>query len=605
MHSKVGFMLLVAALIGILAFFGGSGVRQGSTISYSAFSNNVNAGLYQSASIEGTTVYANTKKGALHIIELPATDAQAAVSDKLMTKGVPVGVKSETAEESNVLLLIAFAAVAGVILLGWQMSRVLRDLTNGAGGPAAAAARAQKSPAKLQTDISTRLNDVAGIDEVVSEVNEIVDYLKNPTRYTQLGGKLPRGVLMSGSPGSGKTLLARAIAGEAQVPFYSVSGSEFVEMFVGVGASRVRSMFDEAKKNAPCILFIDEIDSFARARGAGMGGSNDEREATLNQILVEMDGFDSNQTVIVIAATNRPDILDPALLRRFTRQVNVSLPDIKGREAILAVHTRSCPLDMDVDLAVLARSTPGFSGAELGNLVNEAAILAAREKATRISKVHFDGARDKLIMGLERKTLISEDDKRETAYHEAGHAVVGHIVGGDPIHKITIVPRGRALGLTVTLPEEDRYSLSVEEIHNRLAMLFGGRVAEEMFNKSVSTGASDDFARASQLARSYVAEWGFSKLGPMVVSHNRYDPNAIVSQATQREVDLEIRELIDTEMTRTRKILEENRDKMHKVVELLMLKETVDREEFLAIMNDTPIVVQDETKVDTADSTSV
>jgi cell division protease FtsH len=582
MNRKVGFVLLVAMLIGILAFFGVSQVR-GTEVAYSTFNTNLNAGQYASTKLEGEVLYARTKEGKTHIVQLPQSGVPSEVSQKIQEKNVPVAVVPQSSDSNNLLVMLAAMSIAGLILVAWNMSRAISSI---GGGGARGMMMGERSPAKRQNNITTRLTDVAGIDEVIEEANEVVDFLKNSNKYAQMGAKVPRGFLLSGAPGTGKTLLARAIAGESNVAFYTVAGSDFVEKFVGVGASRVRALFEEAKKNAPAIIFIDELDSIARSRSDAGSGGNDEREATLNQILVEMQGFEENSGVIVIGATNRPDILDKALLRRFNRTIHVPLPDMKGRKAILEIHCRSIALDKDVDLETWARSTPGFSGDDLGKLVNDAVLMAVRDKAQRINKHHFEAARDKVVMGLKRKTIISDKDKRETAYHEAGHAVVGHVLGCDPIHKITIVPHGRALGLTVTMPEEDRYSLNKDKIRSDIAMLYGGRVAEELFNDSVSTGASDDFNRATALARQYVAEWGMSELGPMVVGNNPYMPNASVSEETAREVDLTIRHMLKEEMVRTRSILQDNADKMHKIVDMLMTYETIDRDQFLAIMNE-------------------
>lgn len=442
-----------------------------------------------------------------------------------------------------------------------------------------------------------RFSDVAGCEESKQEVKEIVDYLKNPLKYQNLGGRVPKGVLLSGSPGTGKTLLAKAIAGEANVPFFSISGSDFVEMFVGVGASRVRDLFEQAKRNAPSIIFIDEIDAVGRQRGAGVGGGNDEREQTLNQMLVEMDGFDTNTTVIIIAATNRPDVLDPALMRpgRFDRQVVVPLPDIMGREQILAVHMRKVPVAADVDGKIVARGTPGFSGADLANLVNEAALFAARRDKNLVTMQDFEDAKDKIIMGAERKTMVmNEAERRNTAYHESGHAVIARLLPGtDPVHKVTIIPRGRALGVTMQLPEEDRYSYTKDFLMNQIAILFGGRVAEELFMKQMTTGASNDFERATDLARKMVTRYGMTEeLGPVIYGENDTEvflgrsvtTHKNVSESTLQKIDDTIRFILETQYKLVKKLLMENSNKVDIMAKLLLEKETIDANDIDAIM---------------------
>jgi cell division protease FtsH len=460
-----------------------------------------------------------------------------------------------------------------------------------------------KSKARmLDQDTNTvTFQDVAGCDEAKEEVKEIVDYLRDPTRYQSLGGRIPRGILLCGSPGTGKTLLAKAIAGEAKVPFFSISGSDFVEMFVGVGAARVRDMFEQAKKNSPCIIFIDEIDAVGRQRGAGLGGGNDEREQTLNQLLVEMDGFETNTTVIVIAATNRPDVLDPALQRpgRFDRQVVVPLPDIRGREQILTVHMRKVPVSADVDAPIIARGTPGFSGADLANLVNEAALFAARRNKRLVDMEDFEAAKDKIMMGAERRSMVmTEEEKKNTAYHESGHAVVAKLLPkSDPVHKVTIIPRGRALGVTMQLPEEDRYAYDRQYLLDRVAILFGGRIAEELFMNQMTTGASNDFERATQMARDMVTRYGMSdKLGPMVYGENEGEvflgrsvtTHKNLSEATMQQVDSEIRRIIDEQYTLARRLLDENRDKVEAMTAALLEWETIDAEQIDDIMAGRP-----------------
>jgi cell division protease FtsH len=457
-----------------------------------------------------------------------------------------------------------------------------------------------KSKARMLDENSNTVTfaDVAGCEEAKEEVSELVDFLRDPSKFQKLGGRIPRGVLMVGSPGTGKTLLARAIAGEAKVPFYSISGSDFVEMFVGVGAARVRDMFEQAKKAAPCIIFIDEIDAVGRQRGAGLGGGNDEREQTLNQLLVEMDGFEASVGVIVIAATNRPDVLDPALLRpgRFDRQVVVPLPDIRGREQILKVHMRKVPLSTDVDASVLARGCPGFSGADLANLVNEAALFAARANKRVVDMEDFERAKDKIMMGAERRSMVMpEEERRNTAYHESGHAVVAKLLPKtDPVHKVTIIPRGRALGVTMQLPTEDRYSQDRIRLLNTITVLFGGRIAEELFMNQMTTGASNDFQRATDLARRMVTQWGMSDLlGPMVYGEEEGEiflgrsvtTHKNMSEASLQTVDAEIRRIIDEQYALARRLLEENRDKVEAMTAALLEWETIDADQINDIMD--------------------
>jgi cell division protease FtsH len=456
-----------------------------------------------------------------------------------------------------------------------------------------------KSKARMLTEDKNKVTfeDVAGVEEAKEEVAELVEFLRDPSRFQKLGGKIPRGVLMTGSPGTGKTLLAKAIAGEAKVPFFTISGSDFVEMFVGVGASRVRDMFEQAKKNAPCIIFIDEIDAVGRHRGAGLGGGHDEREQTLNQLLVEMDGFEGNEGVIVIAATNRPDVLDPALLRpgRFDRQVYVPLPDIRGREQILKVHMRQVPIDDDVDASIIARGTPGFSGADLANLVNEAALFAARAAQRTVKMEQFELAKDKIIMGVERRSVVMpEEERRNTAYHESGHAIVARMLPGtDPVHKVTIIPRGRALGVTMQLPTEDRYSHTRTYLLNNIAVLMGGRIGEELFMDQMTTGASNDFERATDMARNMVVRWGMSDLlGTRVYGENESEvflgrdvtTHKNLSDSTAEMVDKEIRRIIDEQYGIARKIIEENRDKVEAMAHALLEWETIDSQQIDDIM---------------------
>jgi cell division protease FtsH len=510
------------------------------------------------------------------------------VSD-LLKNGVAIEAKPE--EEPSFLTQIFISWFPMLLLIGvWVF--FMRQMQGGGKGGAFSFG---KSKAKMMDESTNQITfaDVAGCDEAKEEVSELVDFLRDPSKFQKLGGRVPRGVLMAGSPGTGKTLLAKAIAGEAKVPFFSISGSDFVEMFVGVGASRVRDMFDQAKKHAPCIIFIDEIDAVGRQRGAGMGGGNDEREQTLNQLLVEMDGFEGASGVIVIAATNRPDVLDPALLRpgRFDRQVYVNLPDIRGREQILLVHMRKIPAAPDVRPDILARGTPGFSGADLANLVNEAALFAARSNKRLVEMDDFERAKDKIMMGAERKGMVMpEHERQNTAYHESGHAVVAYLLDKtDPVHKVTIIPRGRALGLTMQLPTEDRYSMDRGQILQNISVLFGGRIAEEVFMDNMTTGASNDFERATDMARRMVTQWGMSPtLGTMVYSDNEAEGfggrSKSVSESTMQKVDTEIRRIIDEQYAIARKILEDNRDKVEMMTKSLLEWETIDADQIKDIM---------------------
>jgi cell division protease FtsH len=476
----------------------------------------------------------------------------------------------------------------------------MRQMQAGAGGRGAMSFGRSRAKLQGEDQIKITFADVAGCDEAKDEVSELVEFLRDPSKFTKLGGKIPRGVLMVGSPGTGKTLLAKAIAGEAKVPFFSISGSDFVEMFVGVGAARVRDMFEQAKKQAPCIIFIDEIDAVGRHRGAGLGGGHDEREQTLNQLLVEMDGFEGSEGVIVIAATNRPDVLDPALLRpgRFDRQVVVPLPDLRGREQILKVHMRKVPMSNDVDPLTIARGTPGFSGADLANLVNEAALFAARENSREVRMIHFEKAKDKIMMGAERRSmLMSDDEKKLTAYHEAGHAIIGRLVPDhDPVYKVTIIPRGRALGVTMYLPENDRYSYNKENIESRLCSLYGGRVAEELIfgADKVTTGASNDIERATKMARNMVTKWGLSnKLGPIAYGEEEDEvflgrsvtQHKNVSDETARLIDEEVREILDRAYARTTQLLADNLGKLHVMADALLQYETIDAQQIEEIMS--------------------
>ena len=591
---------LVLALVLILAFNALQGTKETKQqIEYSLFMQDVKAGKVEQVNIEGSVARGYEIQGVRNDKEKSSFTTNAPLDDQLVPTLLQnnVRVKVTPEEKPSVLSSILISLLPILLLIGvWFY--FMRQMQGGGGGKGGAFSFG-KSRAKLLDKDTNAITfaDVAGCDEAKEEVQEIVDYLKAPSRYQSLGGRVPRGVLLAGSPGTGKTLLAKAIAGEAKVPFYSISGSDFVEMFVGVGASRVRDMFEQAKKNSPSIIFIDEIDAVGRQRGAGLGGGNDEREQTLNQLLVEMDGFESNQTVIVIAATNRPDVLDPALQRpgRFDRQVVVPLPDIRGREQILKVHAKKVPLDSSVQLADLARGTPGFSGADLANLVNEAALFAGRRNKTKVDQSDFEDAKDKIYMGPERRSMVMhEDEKRATAYHESGHAVVASLLPNtDPVHKVTIVPRGRALGVTWQLPERDRISLYKDQMLNNIAVLFGGRIAEDIFLGRVSTGASNDFERATGIARDMVTRYGMSdKMGVMVYAENEGEVflgrsvtnTKNISEDTQQQVDAEVRRILDEQYALAYKLIDENREKMETMTNALMQWETIDADQVKEIM---------------------
>ncbi|MDO4905115.1 MAG: ATP-dependent zinc metalloprotease FtsH [Lautropia sp.] len=565
-------------------------------IPYSQFMKEAENGKVESVQVDGRSLRVRTRDGRTLTTYVPSTGDIWMVSD-LMKYGVQVNAKPE--EEQSVLMQIFISWFPMLLLIGvWIF--FMRQMQGGGRGGAFSFG---KSRARMLDENNNQITfaDVAGADEAKEEVQEMVEFLRDPSRFQKLGGRIPRGVLMVGPPGTGKTLLARAIAGEAKVPFFSISGSDFVEMFVGVGAARVRDMFENAKKHAPCIIFIDEIDAVGRQRGAGLGGGNDEREQTLNQLLVEMDGFETGQGIILIAATNRPDVLDPALLRpgRFDRQVVVSLPDIRGREQILTVHMRKVPVGPDVKADVLARGTPGMSGADLANLVNEAALFAARRNARLVEMIDFERAKDKILMGSERRSMVmTEDERRSTAYHEAGHAVLGRLLPKcDPVHKVTIIPRGRALGVTMSLPERDRYSYDRVYMLSQISMLFGGRIAEEVFMNEMTTGASNDFERATHLARDMVTRYGMSdRLGPMVYAENESEvflgrsvtKTTNVSEETMRKVDEEIRRIIDEQYSLARRLIEENADKMHAMAKALLDWETIGIEQIDDIMAGRP-----------------
>jgi cell division protease FtsH len=563
-------------------------------VPYSDFMDQAKQGRVESASIEGRTIkWVGTDKKN----NMTYSPGDLWMVGDLIKDGVKVQAKPE--EEQSFLAQVFISWFPMLLLIGvWIF--FMRQMQGGGRGGAFSFG---KSKARMLDEANNTVTfaDVAGCDEAKEEVGELVEFLRDPSKFQKLGGRIPRGVLMVGNPGTGKTLLAKAIAGEAKVPFFSISGSDFVEMFVGVGAARVRDMFEQAKKSAPCIVFIDEIDAVGRQRGAGLGGGNDEREQTLNQLLVEMDGFEGNSGVIVIAATNRPDVLDPALMRpgRFDRQVVVPLPDIRGREQILLVHMRKVPLAPDVKAEIIARGTPGFSGADLANLVNEAALFAARRSKRLVDMHDFEMAKDKIMMGAERKSMVmSEEEKKNTAYHESGHTVVAKLLPkSDPVHKVTIIPRGRALGVTMQLPSEDRYSYDRDYLLQRIAVLFGGRIAEEIFMDQMTTGASNDFERATQMARDMVTRYGMSDiLGPMVYAENEGEvflgrsiaTQKNVSEATMQKVDLEIRRIIDEQYALARKLIEENRDKVEMMAKTLLEWETLDSEQVEDIMQGRP-----------------
>jgi cell division protease FtsH len=586
---------LVIGLV-LMTVFNQFNTRQAarSPMEYSQFLEEVKAGRIAKVTIEGRQLKATTTEGK-SVMSYSPGDIWL-VSD-LLKYGVKVEAKPE--EEPSLLMNIFVSWFPMLLLIGvWIF--FMRQMQGGGRGGAFSFG---KSRARMLDDSSNTVTfaDVAGCEEAKEEVSELVDFLRDPTKFQKLGGRIPRGVLMVGSPGTGKTLLARAIAGEAKVPFFSISGSDFVEMFVGVGAARVRDMFEQAKKHAPCIVFIDEIDAVGRQRGAGLGGGNDEREQTLNQLLVEMDGFEGTMGVIVIAATNRPDVLDPALLRpgRFDRQVVVPLPDIRGREQILLVHMRKVPLAPDVKADIIARGTPGFSGADLANLVNEAALFAARKNKRLVDMEDFEHAKDKVFMGPERKSMvITEEERRATAYHESGHAIVGGLLPGiDPVHKVTIMPRGRALGLTWILPERDRLSQYKKQMLAQISFMFGGRIAEQLFVSDISTGAANDFERATQLARDMVTRFGMSdSLGPMVYAENDGEvflgrsitTHKNVSEATLQKVDAEIRRIIDQQYAVAYKLIDENRDKVEAMTKALLEWETIDADQIADIMAGKP-----------------
>ncbi|PJI48758.1 MAG: ATP-dependent zinc metalloprotease FtsH [Pseudomonas sp.] len=588
-------LIIAAVLVTVMNNF--SSPSEPQTLNYSDFIQQVKDGKVERVTVDGYVITGKRQDGDTFKTIRPAIQDNGLIGD-LVNNNVVVEGKQPEQQSIWTQLLVASFPILVIIAVFMFFMRQMQGGGGGRGGPMSFG----KSKARLLSEdqVKTTFADVAGCDEAKEEVSELVEFLRDPGKFQRLGGRIPRGVLMVGPPGTGKTLLAKAIAGEAKVPFFTISGSDFVEMFVGVGASRVRDMFDQAKKHAPCIIFIDEIDAVGRHRGAGLGGGHDEREQTLNQLLVEMDGFEMNDGIIVIAATNRPDVLDPALLRpgRFDRQVVVGLPDIRGREQILKVHMRKVPLGDNVDPAVIARGTPGFSGADLANLVNEASLFAARSNKRIVDMREFELAKDKIMMGAERKTMVmSEKEKKNTAFHEAGHAIVGRLVPEhDPVYKVSIIPRGRALGVTMFLPEEDRYSLSKRALESQICSLFGGRIAEEMTLgfEGVTTGASNDIMRATQLARNMVTKWGLSeKLGPLMYAEEEGEvflgrsaggQHSSISGETAKLIDQEVRRIIDDCYGIAKRLLEENRDRLDMMADALMKYETIDADQIDDIM---------------------
>ena len=589
--NLVLWLVIAMVLMAVFNNFSSKDGRGGEEVDYSTFLDQVRDGRIERVTIDGVAIYGQRHNGDRFVSYSPGDPE---LVNDLVNAGVSIKAKKE---EGTSLLMTIFISWFPLLLLIGVWIFFMRQMQGGGGRGAMSFG---KSRARLLTEDKNRATfaDVAGVDEAKEEVQELVEFLKDPSKFQKLGGRIPRGVLMTGSPGTGKTLLARAIAGEAKVPFFTISGSDFVEMFVGVGASRVRDMFEQAKKNAPCIIFIDEIDAVGRQRGAGLGGGHDEREQTLNQLLVEMDGFEGNDGVIVIAATNRPDVLDPALLRpgRFDRQVHVPLPDIRGREAILKVHMRKVPLAEDVDPSIIARGTPGFSGADLANLINEAALFAARANGKLVTMEEFELAKDKVLMGAERRSIVMpENERMNTAYHESGHTVVAKVLSEytDPVHKVTIIPRGRALGVTMQLPEEDRYSHNREYLSARIAVLMGGRIAEEIFMEQMTTGAANDFEHATDLAQKMVQRWGMSdRLGPRVYGDNDSEvflgrdmvTHRNLSNATAEEVDKEVSRIIEEQYDRARSIIEEHRQIIETMTKNLLEWETLESDQIEQIM---------------------
>ncbi|EIJ0934879.1 ATP-dependent zinc metalloprotease FtsH [Vibrio cholerae] len=592
-------LVIAVVLMSVFQSFG-PGENNGRAVDYTTFVKEVGQGQIQEAQFNnGEITFMRRGGGSRYVTYMPVYDQK--LLDDLINQDVKV--QGTPPEEQSLLGTIFISWFPMILLIGvWIF--FMRQMQGG-GGKGAMSFGKSKARMMSEDQIKTTFSDVAGCDEAKEDVKELVDYLRDPSRFQKLGGKIPTGVLMVGPPGTGKTLLAKAIAGEAKVPFFTISGSDFVEMFVGVGASRVRDMFEQAKKASPCIIFIDEIDAVGRQRGAGVGGGHDEREQTLNQMLVEMDGFEGNEGIIVIAATNRPDVLDPALLRpgRFDRQVVVGLPDVRGREQILKVHMRKVPLANDVEPSLIARGTPGFSGADLANLVNEAALFAARGNKRNVSMVEFELAKDKIMMGAERRSMVmSEEIKESTAYHEAGHAVVGRLVPEhDPVYKVSIIPRGRALGVTMYLPEQDRVSMSKQHLESMISSLYGGRLAEELIygKEKVSTGASNDIERATEIARKMVTQWGFSeKLGPMLYAEDEGEvflgrsvtQTKHMSDDTAKLIDDEVRQIIDRNYERARQIIMDNMDIMHAMKDALMKYETIDAGQIDDLMARKPVI---------------
>ena len=593
--NLVVWLVLAAVLLSVFNSF--SPPPSDNSLGYSDFVVDVQNERVAAVVIEGLIIEGERRDGTQFRTVLPTIGDQGLMDD-LLNHNVKIIAREPEAPSLISQLLVAAFPILLILGIFMFFMRQMQGGSGGKGGPMSFG----KSKAKLLSgdQINTTFADVAGVDEAKEDVSELVEFLSDPSKFQRLGGRIPKGVLMVGPPGTGKTLLAKAIAGEAQVPFFSISGSDFVEMFVGVGASRVRDMFEQAKRQAPCIIFIDEIDAVGRHRGGGYGGGNDEREQTLNQLLVEMDGFEGTEGVIVIAATNRPDVLDKALLRpgRFDRQVYVSLPDIRGREQILRVHSRKVPLEDSVELNVLARGTPGFSGADLANLVNEAALFAARGDRRLVAMAEFEKARDKIMMGAERRSMVMSDkEKINTAYHEAGHAIIGRLVPEhDPVHKVTIIPRGRALGVTQYLPEEDRYSMSKRQIFGQLCSLFGGRIAEELVGgfEGVTTGAQNDIERATQMARNMVTKWGLTeRMGPVLYGEDESQApgggNTHYSEDTSREIDEEVRLILDSAYVRSKALLEEHRDVLESMKDALIEYETIDAEQVDDLMQRIPV----------------
>jgi len=590
------FIVIIVVLLSVVQGLQTVNNSQPNTVAYSEFLREVRGGRVGMVEFEGNRIYYGPESSPRNSYTVNPETSNTALIGELEKNDVKIkGVEAPKQSLIGQLLISSFP----ILLLIGVWIYFMRQMQGGGGGRGAMSFGKSKARLLGEDQVGVTFADVAGVEEAKGEVAEIVEFLRDPSKFQRLGGKIPKGVLMVGPPGTGKTLLARAIAGEAKVPFFTISGSDFVEMFVGVGASRVRDMFDQAKKQAPCIIFIDELDAVGRHRGAGLGGGHDEREQTLNQMLVEMDGFEGSEGIIVIAATNRPDVLDPALLRpgRFDRQVVVPLPDVRGRELILKVHMRKVPLDDDIEASKIARGTPGFSGADLANLVNEAALFAARANKRVVSMEQFEQAKDKIMMGAERRSMVmSEQEKLNTAYHEAGHAIVGYLVPEhDPVYKVTIIPRGRALGVTMYLPEEDRYSMSKQRLESQISSLFGGRIAEELtLGKSgVTTGASNDIERATDLARNMVTKWGLSeRLGPLTYSEDEGEvflgrsvtQQKQVSDDTAHAIDEEIRKIIDANYDRAERILNENIEKLHVMAKALVKYETIDEKQIADIM---------------------